>query len=62
MQVFTEQESTTISVKEPTTISVKEPNTVKTYGHKTTGCKEGEYSPSKNCHKVSNILKIIHRF
>lgn len=40
---------------EPTiTIPVKEPNKgEKTYGEKTTGCKQGEYSPSNYCHKVS---------
>jgi len=48
---------------EPTTASIEEPNkVVKTYGHKTTGCKQGEYLPSDQCHKVSYTLKIIHRF
>jgi len=57
------KELTTVSVIEPTTVSVKEPNkVVKTYGHKTTVCKQGEYSPSNYCHKVSYKLIIIHQF
>jgi len=56
------KEPTTVSVIEPTTVSVKEPNkVVKKYGHKTTVCKQGEYSPSNYCHKVSYKLKIIHQ-
>lgn len=55
------EESTTGSVKEPTTDTIREPNkVVKTYGHKTTGCKQGEYLPSNYCHKVSYTPKIIH--
>lgn len=57
------KEPTTVSVKESTTVSVKEPNkVVKTYGHKTTLCKQGEYSPSNYCNKVRYTLKIIHTF
>jgi len=57
------KELTTVSVVEPTTVSVKEPNkVVKIYGHKTTGCKEGEYLPSNYCHKVSYKLDHLHQF
>lgn len=47
------KDNTVQAPTEPTTIlSVKEPNKdVKTYGQKTTGCKQGEYSPSNYCHK-----------
>jgi len=61
--VLVPTEPTTVSVTESTTVSVKESNkVVKTYGHKTTGCKQGEYSPSNHCNKVRYTLKIIHQF
>ncbi|CAH1716405.1 endochitinase isoform X2 [Aphis gossypii] len=46
------KDSTMQAPTEPTIIPVKEPNKgEKTYSEKTTGCKQGEYSPSNYCHK-----------